>query len=180
MRRSGFTLVELLLAVAIVVGLTALVAPSLGGALARRRVEHAARAVVSLAGGARSFATAEGRAYVLIIDGQARAVRLARSRDPLLAPQDQADAEVEGDDWPQRAPWARVYHLEDGVSLASASVGGRSLTDIGEAPVARVTFSPDGSADPATIELRSEDGEMVTVEIAAPTGRATIVSEAGS
>src|SRR4051812_37374854 len=97
--RSGFTLVELLLVCVLIGTLAAIVAPTLSGSTQRSHLDATARALVALARGARARASAEGRAYFLVVDGERKEVRVARARDPLAAADVEGDSEVEGDNW---------------------------------------------------------------------------------
>src|SRR2546423_7290221 len=116
----GFTLLELLIVCLLVATLAALVAPSFSGSNQRARLDGTARALVALSRGARARASAEGRAYFLVVDGERREVRVARARDPLAVPDVEGDSEVEGDGWIDGAPWARSVPFEDGVNLVWA------------------------------------------------------------
>ncbi|HZV02275.1 MAG TPA: prepilin-type N-terminal cleavage/methylation domain-containing protein [Planctomycetota bacterium] len=124
MRSRGFTLIEILLVCLLVAALAAIVAPSLSGSNQRSHLDATARAIVALSRAARAKASAEGRAYFLVVDGERREIRLSRARDPLVAPDQAQDAEAEGDDWVAGAPWARTVSFEDGVELTWAMVAG--------------------------------------------------------
>ncbi len=137
LRTRGFTLVELLLVCLLVGTLAAVVAPQLSGSAQRSHLDGTARALVALARGARARASAEGRAYFLVVDGERRELRVARARDPLAAAEVEGDSEVEGDNWVEGAPWARAVAFEEGVTLVWARVANQSFAGTGgSAPVA--------------------------------------------
>jgi type II secretion system protein H len=211
MRRRGFTLIELLLVIAIMATLAAIVAPSFTGTLARGRVDSTARTIVALAQAARARASAEGRGYILVVDGDQKQVRLERVRDPLMAAAASqttlaatpsstpgtggayaATTDVESQDWNDEALWAGPFAFEDGVLLGTYTVTDglplptntttmtqTPLPILGDAAkVARVTFSPDGTSDAATIEITGPDGgDKRVVTVIGPSGRARIEEE---
>ena len=123
--RAGFTLVEILLVCLLLATLAAIVAPQIRGSTERSRLNTTARAVLALSRAARAKASAEGRAYFLIVDGEKREIRLSRARDPLAASDTHAaDAETENDDWVAQTPWAERVPFEEGVELVWGMVAG--------------------------------------------------------
>ena len=98
-------------------------------------------------------------------------MRLSRARDPLSAPMVAADAEADGDDWRDAAPWARTVDFEDGVSLTGAFVLG-----VESLPLARIAFAPEGRADDATLDLEGADGGRVRVIVEPASGRTRILA----
>lgn len=131
---AGFTLIELLLVCLLVGTLAAIVAPTMTGSTQRSHLDGTARALVALARGARARASAEGRAYFLVVDGERREVRVARARDPLASADVEGDSEVEGDNWIDGAPWARAVPFEESVTLVWARVANQSFSGTGGTP----------------------------------------------
>jgi Tfp pilus assembly protein FimT len=191
-----------LLVCVLVAVLAGLVAPSFTASMSHSRLDAAARAVVAFARAARARASADGKAYFLIVDGTARQARLARQRDPLAAPEAEADAENEGDAWADGAPWARTYDFPDDVNVgfasttyqdvqtstitapgssnAPASMQGTTPPNVQVAvdsgkPV-RVAFNPEGTADDATIDLTGPEDARVRIVIDSPSGRSRILT----
>lgn len=146
-RESGFTLLELLLVCALIAIMAGLVAPALSGSNARARLDAMARAIVAFARSARARASADGRAYFLIVDQQAKQVRLARQRDPLLAPEAEGDAETDGDAWVGGAPWARAYDFPEDVTCNYAAT---TYQDIQTSTTSSGGSSGSTSATPTT------------------------------
>lgn len=148
---SAFTLVELLLVCIVMAALAAIVAPTMGSSAQRAHLDGTARAIVAFARAARARASAEGRAYYLCVDGERKEVRLARARDPLVASGAnttsgagdatiETDAETDGQDWVNGAPWARPIAFEDGVTLVWARVATQAFQGTGGMPPV-TTFS---------------------------------------
>jgi type II secretion system protein H len=136
MRRRGFTLLELMLVCIIVATLSAVVAPVLTGSSERTHLDATARAVVALARGARARASAEGRAYFLIIDGDKHEIRVGRARDPLEAPPSNVvDPDVvEGTAWIDQPSWAATIPFEEGVNFVGGVVAQTPYAGIGGSP----------------------------------------------
>jgi type II secretory pathway pseudopilin PulG len=188
--------------IAILATLAALVAPSFTGALARGRVDSTARTVVALAQAAHARASAEGRGYILVVDGDQKEIRIERARDPLMAAATSqitlsttTAPDIESQDWNDEALWAGPFAFDDGVALGDYTVtdgmlpmstttaNGMTLLPPPPPPpvpgdgtkVARVTFSPDGTSDAATIEITGPDGaDKRVVTVHGPSGRARI------
>jgi prepilin-type N-terminal cleavage/methylation domain-containing protein len=69
---KGFTIIELMVVVAIIGAMIAMVSPAIGSAMADGRAADAAVDVVRLAGAARSAANSTGLAHVVVYDGFSR------------------------------------------------------------------------------------------------------------
>jgi type II secretion system protein H len=134
MRSRGFTLIEILLVCMLLAVLAAIVAPSLSGSNQRGHLDATARAIVALSRAARAKASAEGRAYFLVVDGERKEIRLSRARDPLVAFDQAQDAEAESDNWVAGAPWAQTVSFEEGVDLTWAMVAGTPFGGKGGTP----------------------------------------------
>jgi type II secretion system protein H len=179
--QRAFTLLELLLVLALVAVLAALAGPRMSGALKGQRLDAQARTVIAYARKARALAAAEGRSYDLVFDPVAKTLRLARQRDPLAAPSDPEDPEREALD--EALAWARPLPFEDGVELSEATAtqnteGGANSEleteslDLAE-PVA-VRFAPDGSAQARELAFRVGPRE-VRIRVRPHLGRAELV-----
>lgn len=140
--RRAFTLLELILVMVVIAAAAAFVAPAAGGSRDRRQVESTVRQALALCRLARARAAGEGRTYLLVVEEGA--LGLARARDPLLAPDDPEDPELEARQEDQG--WSRPVDCEEGVLLLAAEVAGVEL-----APPFAVAFRPDGEADEALL-----------------------------
>jgi len=179
--QRAFTLLELLLVLALVAVLAALAGPRLSGALKGQRLDAQARTVIAYARKARALAAAEGRSYELVFDPVAKTLRLARQRDPLAAPTDEEDPEREALD--ENLAWARPQPFEEGVELIDATSTANTegsahseleveTLDLAEAVAIR--FAPDGSAQARELAFRSGTRE-VRIRVHAHLGRAQLV-----
>jgi type II secretory pathway pseudopilin PulG len=163
---------ELLLVVLIIAALAAIVGASLSGSGSRARVEATGRALVAIGRAARARASAEGRTYFLIVDGENKEVRLARQRDPLAAPDAGDEPELEASaEW--QTAWNKSVPFEEGVGLASSLVAGVA-PETGTVP--RVAFGPDGSAEEASFDLDDGTGSNLRVVIEPANARTRILT----
>jgi type II secretion system protein H len=147
-RRRQFTLLELMLVLAVVATLGVMVAPRMSASLGLSRLRNQAREAVAMARLARSRAATEGRVYLLSFDAESRSLRLLRRRDPLAAPSDaeSPERELPADD----QSWSRAAVFQDGVVWA--------LGDPLE-----IAFRPAGEADPARLVLGAGEDRLQVV-----------------
>jgi type II secretion system protein H len=139
-RQRGFSLLELILVLAIAGLLAAVVIPSLPGALESARLKGTAgevRAVFTLA---RTLAVSESRSRTVIFD-------FARGEYGF-------DAEE------------RKWIMPEGIRLAAVRLGDADK----ENGVVRVRFYPDGSADETEVALSSSGGGRIRVSVDPLTG----------
>lgn len=205
-RRSGFTLLELLLSLAVLSVLAALVLPSMDGLLSDRRLQRAGDLVQIEMSRARLDAMRSGRVLVLSAAPGASTLQIGpyflasdatESSDggggvsALLAGAEQAaivpiDFDIDA---------GRTIELPDEITVGSVQVahGTRALamqTDpiAGAAPVGdessvgtvagnQVFFYPDGSTSDAVIQIASPTDGEIMVLIRGVTGQ-TLVSQA--
>lgn len=149
----AFTLLELLLVLAVVAVLAGFVVPRLGGSLKSQRLDAQVRTVIALARKARALAAAEGRSYQIVFLPSEKSVRLARQRDPLAAPDDAADPEREA--LATDAEWARPLPFEDEVVLEEVLGPDGALLDL--TAEFTIRFAPDGTADEHELGFRAGD-----------------------
>jgi prepilin-type N-terminal cleavage/methylation domain-containing protein len=144
----AFTLMELLLVMAIITLMVALAAPRLSAFAAGQKADEMARTVVSLARYGSSQAVSDGRAYRLNVDAASREVWLTMDSDgQFVAPPND---------------YGKHYVMPDGVRLA---------TDIEAKPDGGtyVTFNSSGRGEAGQIHLTNSQGKTVTVLCASPT-----------
>lgn len=183
--RRAFTLIELILVMAVIASVLALSAPVLRGFFASRQAADTAAHMLALTRWARSHAVTRGQTCRLIIDDQAGQYWLA-------VQEGSAYVTLEGE-------LARRFHLPEGVSVAveaaayepvPRSDGGSSLLsqamqggllsrsgssqedglwggqDVTGLPF--IQFYPNGRSDLAAIHIRDRDGVLWRVENPSP------------
>jgi type II secretion system protein H len=142
-RRGGFSLLELILVIAILGMLAAVVLPSLPGALESARLRGSAGEVRATLTLARTLAVSESRGRSVSFDLGS------------------GEFGIDGD--------ARKWLLPDGIRLAAVRLGDAAA----ERGVVRVRFRPDGSADEAQVAISSSGGGMMRVNVDPLTGMAS-------
>ncbi len=154
---SGYTLLELVLVLAILATAIAALAPSLSGFAAGRKAEETARQFVSLTRWARSQAVAEGVTYQLVIDANGGRWWLTVQ---------EADSEA-FEDVP--GPFGRVYSAPEGVEIRPEMplINGQQA----------IIFEPNGRNDIATIRFVGPHNNEVTVACHAPVEDFRILTE---
>ncbi len=140
MGRRGFSLLELLLVIAIMGMLAAVVLPSLPGALESARLRGSAGEVRATFTLARTLAVSESRSRAVAFD-------LGRG-----------EYGIDGD--------PRKWALPEGIRVAALRPGDAAP----EGGVLRVRFYPDGSADEAEVALSSSGGGRLRISVDPLTG----------
>ena len=144
-RSSGFTLIELILVMLIVVVVMAVTAPSMRDFLYGRKTANAVNQIVSLAHHGRSKAIVEGRTYRMSLE--------AASGTFWLDAQDGGDFKELGTESGQR------FDLPEGTKAAWV------IPEGGE-PREFVRFYADGRCEPGTLTITGSQGEKI--ELGAP------------
>lgn len=165
--RAGFTLVELLIVLAIAGLILAIGIPSLLNVLARQRLEGPVRDIATLAHRARQAAVSRGAPAVLVADGDAVVAFVDLHGATAGSPPDglyNPDASA-----PYRSTDYEVGRrtLPNRVTLAgpSSSPGVVDFTDVDGTPSA--IFEPDGSIrDTGSFRLADHRGNFLEVRIA--------------
>jgi general secretion pathway protein H len=133
--RDGFSLLEMILVLAIAGLLAALVLPSLPGALESARLRGSAGEVRATFTLARTLAVSEARNRSVAFD------------------QERGEFGIEGD--------TRKGLLPEGIRMAAVRPGDAAE----ERGIVRVRFYPDGSADEAVVALSSSGGGVLRVSV---------------
>lgn len=164
---KGFTLVELLLVVAIVALLGSVGGGMYMGSYERVLVEKAARQFFLTAKYARIMAIEQGRPYALNLDTEAKGFAVTTS---------QWNAETgTGETVLVRDYYCKPVELEGNVAfevvkIVALSAGPTSDEAVGQ----KIVFRPDGSAESALVQLG--DGQThYTVAILASTGKVSLI-----
>lgn len=145
--RRAFTLLELVLVMAILALMVAVVAPSLGAFAGGRRTSYAATQIVSLSQYARTQAVNEGRVWRMNFDPSTRSV--------WLTVQNGSQFQQPSSDLGERTQAADGIEMR--LDLQPQSDG------------TYVTFHPDGRTDPAHIWLSDRQGRVIEIACLSPT-----------
>jgi prepilin-type N-terminal cleavage/methylation domain-containing protein len=140
-RHSGFTLLELVLVLAILVIVMALIAPSLQGFAAGRSGKNLATNLVAMTNYARTQAVAEGRTYRLNFDPSEHAFWLTYENGSTFDP-------------PQNDFGRRVV-VPDGVAIETTIAANTDGTYL--------NFYANGRTEPANIRVTDRFGAMIDV-----------------
>ena len=173
----GFTLVELMLVLSLLVLLTGLVAVSLSAMSGGTDLQTGSDRFTTLLRVLRAEAANHGRCFRLNFDEETLALRVEWEYDPLEAPGQYAV--YQGGMWDSYI--GEAYFRVRSCRLTGSSVyltpsGG--LTATGDEPTCMpVMFYPDGSSDSAVFELagpREDDTRTAVVELNGVTGSAVV------
>jgi type II secretion system protein H len=142
---SAFTLVELLLVLALLVIITSMVAPAMSNFIRGRALDSEARRLFALMHAGQSRAVSEGLPMMLWVDEKQGAYGLAAETSP------------SGGD-----PKAENLTLDENVQIAVLNVGATALTTFQNLPAIR--FLADGTIDensPQTLRLTDAKGNAL-------------------
>jgi len=144
-RHNAFTLVELLLVLALLVIITSMVAPAMSNFIRARALDSEARRLAALLHAGQSRAVSEGLPMMLWVDEKQRAYGLAAETSP-----------AGGD------PKAENLTLDENLQIAVLNAGNTALTLFQNLPAIR--FLPDGMIDensPQTLRLVDARGHAL-------------------
>lgn len=189
MRKKGFTLVELVVVMAIICIMAAIVLPRLDPFVPQRRLKSAARLLSGTISLAYGESVTKNKTYRLYLDRSADRYWITEVRD-LEKSDDSAAAagvrigthfellqyEQSGQNVEENIPSEPMFaprKLPPGVHFSSVEVGDeRAASSLGPR---YIEFSPLGSASPATIYLVNEDGGKLAVRYDGVTGIPTLL-----
>lgn len=181
-RAAGFTLLEMLLVLAILVAITAVTIPVVGRMYDTHRIQQAAMEVRTTLSAARLRAVDEGEAFECRIEPDGRDLVILARRDQGIrfggedvraSAAQQRPAEGihvrlpeplyfwTADDSRERLENRALQQLEDGDAL-----GGRTWS-------VPVVFAPNGTSTSAKFEIRDHEGRAVQLEVRGLTGAAS-------
>lgn len=153
-RAAGFTLLELLVVVAVIAVLAGLLVPSLTGS-GGRSLERSARTLVDLLNRARQEAALEARPWCVTLRPKERSYAFQRRTG--------------GECRQVEEKLFRERHLPDGVRWAKAVIGGEPVQGTGQA-----LLFPTGEQDPMGVVLTTANGEQRRRVRLGPVGRARV------
>jgi prepilin-type N-terminal cleavage/methylation domain-containing protein len=157
--QPGFTLLELVVVVAILGVVCAVALPALGDGLRRWRLHGAVREVATILKFARNQ-TVAGRASVQVVFDRSRNVYwLDRAESGLRSTLDEV-----------REKGIRLYAMPAGIRLGEVAAAG---ADPG-VDRAGIVFYPRGNATGAEVEVRDERGRTYRISVDSMTGHARI------
>lgn len=185
-RRRGFTLVELLLVLALAVVLAALSWPAVRGPLSRMRLRQSAGQLEAIFAEAKYQAITTGDVYE--VRYQRGGGRLEWSPSVLFASYAEEEVKTTSEDTPSRrhefslppgiafADDATTLSVDDGVdAVSSAERAGVGETDDASRDWSEpIWFYPDGTSSDAVIRLASRLGVAVQVRLRGLTGTARV------
>ncbi|MCK4624935.1 MAG: GspH/FimT family pseudopilin [Phycisphaerae bacterium] len=154
---TGFTLLEMVLAVALVVMLSGVFIVVFSGSLSKAQTDAASGRIASLLRSTRAEAALAGRRFRLTFDTDTDQPIVTIERDGLGEP---------GAFTAYKAWWIEQSLLPEGITVAACELSGESTpdetdkfeTDEQDDPD-EITFMPDGSSDSARIVLTSDEKE---------------------
>lgn len=155
----GYTLLELVLVLAIIATTIAAAAPVLSKFARGQRAEEAARQFVALTRYARSQAVADGATYQLAIDTNAGKWQLKVLEDESTETYGEASG-----------PFAKQYSVPEGIEIQAEL----TAKDGQQA----ITFDSTGRCDTGTVRF-SGHGSEITVKCETPTETYRVVKDAG-
>ena len=162
--RAGFTLLELLVVLVIMMMMTGIVAVSLRPALEEARLRSGARMLIASLRYARSYAISHRAMTAAVVD-------LDRPGLLMQARENELDGE---EHWREiTTPAGRFRSLPAGIDIVYVS-GTGAEQDKGEATV---TFSPLGNSDGASLVLQDPGGRERTIQVDGVTGRCSLADE---
>jgi len=188
MRRNGFTLIELVVVLALISVIAAIVLPRLDPFVPQRRLKSAARMLSGTISLAYAEAIAKNRTYRLHFElesdrywitevtedeedeeaASAIGIRLGTNFELLQYTDGAEDIEPELPSEPMLAP----KELPPGVHFASVEIR-RDLSTPALGPQ-YIEFNPLGDASPATINLKNESGDAFAIRYDGVTGIPTL------
>ncbi|HEX4342805.1 MAG TPA: GspH/FimT family protein [Verrucomicrobiae bacterium] len=144
-QRRAFTLIELILVLALLVITTSLVAPAMSNFIRGRALDAEARRFISLTRGAQSRAVSEGMPIMLWVDEKAGTYGMEEE-----TPGANGDTKAE------------TLTLDDTLQIAVLTTGAGAQTTLHSLPA--IKFLADGTIDensPQTVQLTHENGGVL-------------------
>jgi len=173
---SGFTLIELMVVLAVIAIMTALIIPEMRGTLEEARLRSSARSLVAACEAANSRAITHNQRQQLLLEIRTGGYTLRSGADgqPQQANGAGDDAPIEGQiDSHVAMQFETGDAMEVEADKTSAPASRREPSP--QRRPAGISFYPDGTADPATIVLRDQEGFRLALQIQSITARVRLV-----
>lgn len=146
MNKSGFSLLELIVALVIIGLMSVLVMPYLAGTLGHANLKTAAKTVAASLRYARSQAVSEQLTYLALFDIETRTLRIFSETE--------------------KAAQAKAYHLPEGIYFEKA----KSAKGVTESGIFRMSFYPTGASSGGEIVLADDKGRQYAIRVHFITG----------
>lgn len=170
-RSRGYTVIELLFVIVLVVVAGAFAVPSLLSAMDRQRTWAAARYLAARMAVARTYAVTRSANVALRFIGESRDVRFQMFLDDNHNGVRTLDIASNVD--PAIGRPVRLSELFPGVAIGVLSELGTDPVRIGSTNL--LSFTPLGTATPGTIYVRGRDGLQLAVRTTGATGRTRVL-----
>lgn len=188
---TGFTLIEVMLVLTLIVILSTASMPSLRGFAGSTRLKSSASAIRDMLHFARDTAITEGSAYLVVFDLDQNRYWLASSETIAAsdlnaslitnASNTPIQAEVQSPDLSQRTV-ARTSMIlgipqvpNHSISLSQMVVNRNSQSRHIDSGIDYVYFSPTGSSEEATLYIQDPGGRVVSISVEAASARVRIM-----
>lgn len=166
--RDGYTLLELLVVLAVIILIGAIIVPGLSGTQGNTKVKAAADDATAAIALARSHAIAEGRNYRIAVSQDGTKIRVSPDDPAALDPGADEDA---------AKPFVTERQFEKGVTLVPIITGSEMSTADSEGWIRLATFLQDGTCREAydpDFEIREVGVRPLVIQIRALTGHTTV------
>ncbi|MBM3471882.1 MAG: type II secretion system protein GspH [Armatimonadetes bacterium] len=185
--RSGFTLIELMVVLTILILLAGLVAPSFVRQYHEAKLRSTVRDLVALMQYARSQAVVEGTTYRLNIDRDGGRVWVTYYESASQNTSDEEPRFVEDE-----TILGAARQLPEGVTILEVQLGDEALAQLSEEALDQINalsnrlneegtpfiaFAPSGTTDGARILLENDYEDRLAVALDAITGRTQVLEE---
>lgn len=166
---AGFSLIEMLLVMALMGLLAALIAPGISKSLSNIRLKTAAKKTAAVVRYVRNQAISQKKPYWLVVDREKRKLTV-KDKPPQEMPEDR---EQEAEEPEPSSPPEPVFAYPDDVIIGKLVVGTREI----EQPQGAFIFYPNGRCSGGELVLHTDEERFLRVVIDFATATAAIERE---